>query len=335
MVPSSKPNIYSYSDYRRYLADYYAHAKEKEYGFSFRVFSKRAKVSSSNYLRLVIDGKRNLSAQMAGQFASACGLSGAALEFFCELVAYCQAPSTRERHRHYERLKQFRPFRTIRKLDAAQAAYHGRWYIPAIRELVRRTDFDEDPKWIARQLLPPISPKEAAQALAVLLELELLRRDEHGKLVQTDALVSTGPGPLGHHIFTYHHTMLEHAGMALDQLPREERNISSLTVCVSRDKLAELDQRLRDFRRDLLQLAELDNAPERVVQVNLQLFPLSKQPDATSKPPDAEQPDVAAQQGEASSERAAMTESSEPPKRARRGSVKDPRVSRSRRLGNE
>jgi uncharacterized protein (TIGR02147 family) len=287
MAHARKPNVYSYSDYRSYLSDHYAYAKENEYGFSFRVFSKRANVSSSNYLRLVIDGKRNLSPTMATQFGTACGLSGSALDFFCELVAYGQAPTTRERHRHYERLTRFRPFRAIRKLDAAQAAYHGSWYIPAIRELVRRADFVEDPKWIAAQLLPPISSKDATHALKVLLGLQLLRRDEQGRLVQTDALVSTGPGPLGHHIFTYHHAMLEHAATALDQLPREERNISSITVCVSQEKMLELERRVRNFRRDLLQLAELDNEPQRVVQVNLQLFPLSKQPQVAPPAPAA------------------------------------------------
>ena len=63
------PLVFGYVDYRRYLADYYAHAKKCHYGFSFRVFSKRAEISSSNYLRLVIDGKRNLTSDMADRVA--------------------------------------------------------------------------------------------------------------------------------------------------------------------------------------------------------------------------------------------------------------------------
>lgn len=274
--PPTKPSVYGYSDYRCYLKDYYAYAKGKEYGFSFRVFSKRAGISSSNYLRLVMDGKRNLSANMAARFAQACGLPEAASAFFCELVAYNQAETTQEKHRHYERLTRFRPFREIRKLDSAQADYHSTWYLPAIRELCSRPDFVDDAKWIAAQLEPSISTRDARRAVATLVELGLLRRDERGRLKQTDTLVTTGPGPLGHHIKKYHHVMLERAGAALDSLSREERDISTLTLCVSHDKMLELKQRLRDFRRDLLQLAELDNEPERVVQINFQLFPLSK-----------------------------------------------------------
>jgi uncharacterized protein (TIGR02147 family) len=76
--------VYSYTDYRRFLADHYAYAKAA-HGFSFRAFSQRAGIRSSNYLRLVIDGERNLSAPMAVRFAKGCGLAAESAEFFCEL----------------------------------------------------------------------------------------------------------------------------------------------------------------------------------------------------------------------------------------------------------
>jgi uncharacterized protein (TIGR02147 family) len=273
----TQPNVYSYSDYRRFLADHYAYAKAA-HSFSFRAFSQRAGIRSSNYLKLVIDGERNLSAAMATRFAKGCGLTGDRAEFFCELVAYCQATSVAERNRGYERLYRFRPFRAVHQLAKEQAAYHSQWYVPAIRELVRRADFQDDPAWIALQLEPKISPAQAEKALATLLKLGLLRRQpakDGGRLEQTSELVTTGAGPLGHHIFSFHHMMLERAGYALDHSPREERDISCVTLCVSDAKLQELKQRVRAFRKELLQAAEVDNLPERVVQVNFQVFALS------------------------------------------------------------
>lgn len=280
----TSPSVFSYGNYRTYLAEYYAHCKEHEYGFSFRVFSRRAGISSSNFLRLVIDGARNLSASMATQFGKACGLEGAALDFFCELVAYNQAKSAAERNRHYERLSRFRPFRELHKLDAAQAEYHSHWYLPAIRELCQREDFRDDPTWIAATLEPNISAREAKHALVTLQKLGLLERNSSGRLVQVQALVTTGPGPLGHHIFNYHHAMLERAGAALDHVERDEREISTLTVCVSHDKMLELKRRVREFRRSLLELAAADDSPERVVQINFQLFPLSKRKTEINSP---------------------------------------------------
>ncbi len=279
MGKARRPDVYQYADYRRYLADHYAYAKEHEYGFSYRAFSKRAGIRSTNYLKLVIDGERNLTAPMAQKFARGCGLEGRRVEFFCELTAYCQATTTVERNRSYERLCSFRQFRAVHRLLGEQAEYHSSWYVPAIRELVRHPQFREDPKWIAAQMLPAISPLQARQALEALLRLGLVRREgggPEGKLVQAEELLTTGSGPLGHHIYNYHHMMLERAGHALDHLPRQERNLSCLTLCVSEGKRKELERRLAAFRRELLQLAELDDATERVVQVNFQIFPLSR-----------------------------------------------------------
>lgn len=267
--------MYAFADYRRYLAAYYDYAKAEQYGFSFRVFSRRAGIRSSNYLRLVIDGERNLTRDMAGRFADGCELAGAAREFFCELVEYCQSKTAQERSRMYERLARHRPFREARRLESAQAEYHSQWYLPAIRELVRREDFSSDPKWIARQLQPAISAAQAKRALELLCKLGLLEQGPDGRLVQTSEIITTGPGPLGHHIFNYHHMMLERAAEALDSLPREERDLSCLTLCVSDAKLAELKERVRSFRQELLRTAELDDSPERVVQINFQVFPLS------------------------------------------------------------
>jgi uncharacterized protein (TIGR02147 family) len=175
----------------------------------------------------------------------------------------------------YERLARHRPFRDARKLESAQAEYHSHWYLPVIRELVRRPDFSSDPKWVARQLRPAISAAQAKRALELLCKLGLLEPNAEGRLMQTSEIVTTGPGPLGHHIFNFHHVMLERAAEALDSLPREERDVSCLTLCVSQAKLEELKQRVRDFRQELLRTAELDDSPERVVQINFQIFPLS------------------------------------------------------------
>ena len=276
-VTSTTPvNVFEYLDYRAFLRDLYQERKAAEYGFSYRAFSRRAGLRSTNYLKLVMDGERNLTPEMAQRFAVGCGLEGQAADYFCELVAFNQTSNAVERNRCHERLSRFKQYRKIHQLDAAQAAYHSSWYVPAIRELAARPDFTDDPKWIARTLKPRITAEEAARALDTLRSLGLLEPDGSGRLRQAAPLVSTGPGPLGHHIVNYHRSMLERAAEALDTVPREEREISSVTLCVSHDVMLDLKERIREFRRELLQVAELDGAPERVVQINFQLFPLSE-----------------------------------------------------------
>jgi uncharacterized protein (TIGR02147 family) len=277
-------HVYGYADYRAYLRDFYASQKAKSAAFSHRAFSRRAGLRSSNYLSLVMKGERDLSSEMAPRFAKACGLVKREADFFCDLVAFCQAKTTEEKQRWQERLARFRQFREAHQLLGEQTAYHQNWYVPAVRELVTLPGFVEDPRWIAGILQPPISERQAADALNTLCRLGLLVRNSDGKLQQAQALVTTGPGPLGHHVFVYHQAMLDLAKRALDHLPRTERDITSVTLCVAEADLPRVKQRLKELRQELLQLAELTSAPERVVQLNLQLFPLSRRAPAEQAP---------------------------------------------------
>jgi len=283
MESAKRINVFEYLDYRQYLRDFYLYCKANEYGFSHRSFSRRAGLRSSNYLKLVMEGLRNLTPEMADRFASACGLRNQEAEYFTELVMFNQATTSKERERCHKRLARYKQYREIHKLDAAQTAYYSNWYIPAIRELVARDDFSEDPTWVSRVLRPKITAAQAKKAIETLLELELIERDKKRRsLHQSKPLVTSGSGPLGHHVINYHRAMLQRAAEALETETREEREISSLTLCISQEVMLDLKERIREFRREILQVAELEGKPERVVQINFQLFPLSEKKEVSN-----------------------------------------------------
>ncbi len=268
-------DVFGFRDYRAFLRAYAERRRAQKEGFSASEFSKEVGLRSPNYFTLVADGERNLTQGLAHRFAEACGLSGEAVRYFCALVDFNQAKTARERELHYAKLQSFRRYRASHRLDAAQSAYHSEWFIPAVYELAALADFRDDPRWIAKTLLPAIAPKQASQALAVLSELGLLVRDAEGVLRQAEPLVETSDGPLGHHVVQFHRTMMQRAAEAIDRVPREEREIAALTLCLSETKLRELKAELEAFRHDLVQRYMDDPQAERVVQVNFQMFPLS------------------------------------------------------------
>ncbi|MEZ4240747.1 MAG: TIGR02147 family protein [Myxococcota bacterium] len=271
------PNVFAYLDARQWLRDYYEHQKRTARGFSYRAFSRRAKLKSPNYLKLVIDGDRNLTPEMAHRFAGACRLSGDGLNYFVDLVAFTQAKSTDEKMARYERLIRFREHRVIHKIDIAYGQYHSRWYVPAIRELTFRHDFRDDPAWVAAQLLPAITEREAAEALQLLRDLELVA-ERDGRLVPSEALVTTGPEIKGLLYRQYHRTLMTRAAASLDELPPTDRDISSVTLCLGPGAMGRMKERIRAFRRELLQASADEAEPARVIQVNFQIFPLTREP---------------------------------------------------------
>lgn len=268
-------DVFRFDDYRTFLRAYYANRKAAKAGMSLRAFSRRVGLRSPNYLKLVMDGDRNLTPDLALRFAEACHLRGDAVEYFSTLVAFNQAKGQREREVHHARLRGFRRYRDSHKLALAQHAYYAHWYIPAIRELAARPDFRDDPKWIAKALLPEIAPAEAKRALAVLCELGLLVRARDGRLRQAEPLVETPDGPLGHQVVAFHREMMRLASEALERVPRDDREVSSVTLCIDAARMRALKSDLERFERDLLERYGSGDAG-RVVQVNFQMFPLSK-----------------------------------------------------------
>jgi uncharacterized protein (TIGR02147 family) len=268
--------IFEYDNYRSYLKDLYKYYKETKPQFSYRYFSQKAGFRSPNFLQLVIEGKRNLSPESIERFTNALKLTKKEAEFFRILVHLNQARTVGEKKIYAEQLMQFRPFRYIHPLRQDQYRYYTDWYNIPIRELTMLPEFSEDPSWIARRLIPPISPQQAQKALDLLLQLGLLERDESGRLVQADAFISTGDEVTSTSVANYHRAMIERGAEALDRFPGPDRDISSVTMALSDKNFREIKALIQRFRKELLAIADQDRAPEGVYQVNFQLFPLAK-----------------------------------------------------------
>jgi uncharacterized protein (TIGR02147 family) len=271
-----RPNIFEYTDYRAYLRDYYVAEKARRPAFSYRYFARRAGHTSPNFLKLVIEGKRNLGPASITAFARALELDAEEASFFAELVAYGQAKSDADKNKHLTRITAARNYRKAGRIEGQLFEYLAHWYLPAIRELVARPDFVEDPKWIARELMPAITAKKAAEGLKVLINLGLVRRMPDGRLERGDPSWTTGPEPSSKIVEAYHHQMLTLATDALPKFSQDERSVSSLVVCVRAKTVAELKRRLTSFQQELLALCDADEEPEVVYQVGMQLFPLSR-----------------------------------------------------------
>jgi uncharacterized protein (TIGR02147 family) len=268
--------IYKYDNYRIFLRDLYEHRKRVDRYFSYRFFSGKAGFRSPNFLKLVIEGKRNISPGSVEKFVHALKLNKKAADFFRILVHLNQARTVDEKRIYAEQLMRFRPFRYIHPLKREQYDYYSQWYNIPIRELTELPTFVEAPDWIAKHLIPPISPLQARKALDLLVQLGLLRRDESGRLVQTDAFVTTGDEVTSTSITHYHREMIRKGAEAIDRFPAAERDISSVTMSLSKEKFKEIKSLIQKFRKELLAIANQEQHPEGVYQVNFQLFPLAK-----------------------------------------------------------
>ncbi len=270
----SKPNVFDYLDYRDYLRDTYEFKKAERSSFSYRAFARRAGTKAPNHLKRVIDGDRHLGAAAMPGYLRALDLSGDEAEFFQELVALASSKTLRARREILARLNRFRGYRAAQHLDVDFREYHSEWYIPAIREMVATPHFRNDPKWIGQRLLPKVSSKDVKRALALLERLGMIEKvgdDYHA----SHPVVSTGALVERVHVAAFHETMSRKAVASIEEVPHALRELGGLTFSVGEDQLEALKARLREIRRELIAFEETGTR-QRVVHVNIQLFPLTE-----------------------------------------------------------
>jgi uncharacterized protein (TIGR02147 family) len=226
---------------------------------------------------LVIQGKRNLSEEAAAKAAQGLKLNKQETEFFRNLVLFNQSDSHEARDRHYRQLLRSRKYQALQSIQADQYEYCSAWYHSAIRELAACRDFDGTSDWIADRIFPRISRGEVEHSLKLLEKLGFLRKTERGGWEQSHSLLSTGAEVASVAVFNYHLRMLELSKVILERLPAERRDISALTLGVQKTRLPQLKKMIQNFRQEILKLVSEDTSPEEVIQVNLQMFPLTRE----------------------------------------------------------
>lgn len=273
-----KKEIYNYLDYRAFLRDSVQELKGAR-RWNLRRFAKLAGVKAPGYLKMVTDGRRNLTVKTAEKFCRALDLKGREKKYFVTLVCYNQTTNPDRKNEYGNRLHKLRP-RTDRYLVGKhQFRYFSRPHYVCIREMVTLKDFREDPKWIARRCFPPISPAEARTAIDVLLDLGFLARDENCRLIQKEDFVHTEDvNTQAFEAYHFHEAMIDLARHALTQLPQEERNYYALTVPMPQTLYKEVIQEFYAFRDRVLEktAAAGGTGSDEVFQINFQLFPLTR-----------------------------------------------------------
>lgn len=271
-------NLFGYLDYRKYLKELYEEKKKTTQYFSFRYFAKAAGFASPNYLKLVMDGKRNLSQEGIRKFCKGLKLNKVEQDFFENLVHMNQSKTDEEKNFYYQRMSSSKKYIETKRLEKDQYEYFSKWYYVAVRELVALPDFKEEPEWISAKLGHQITPKEAAHAVDLLIKLNLLKHDESGKLVQVDSSITTGPEVESLAVANFHREMLKKAAESIEKTDPELRDISSLTIPVSEETLKEVKKKIQAFRRELHAFLAEQKQYDAVYQFNFQLFNLSEVP---------------------------------------------------------
>jgi uncharacterized protein (TIGR02147 family) len=269
-------SIYSYTDYRKFISDYFAEQKRNGIGFSYAFFAKKAGFKSRSFMAKVISGEKALSAASIGRVAKAMDLQKKERDYFRALVLFNNEKSLNKKSRYFENLQSTHQSNKSVLLRNDQFEYFNKWYFAALREIAAYCEFRDDFQKLGQLLDPPISAKEAKQGIDLLLRLNLLKK-RVGPFVQTDASITTGNEVQNIAVANFQRETSQLSQRAITRMGNRQE-ISTLTFGTSKTGYKEIQSEIRAFRKKLIGLIDAHKPIDRVYQLNLQLFPLTKLP---------------------------------------------------------
>ncbi len=276
--PAEDINLYDYNDYRTYLRDWFEAKKKTRASMSYRRFAERAGFKSSNYIMLVIQGKRNLTADTLPKTVKALKLAAQDADFFSNLVAYNQAKTHEEEDRYYNLLLRSKKYQQRQPIRAHQHEYCSAWYHAVIRELITAKDYDGTPEWLMTRLGKRIKLEQVEASLELLEKLELIHRSPSGRWEQSSSVLAPGTAIESVELFNYHKTMMKLLPHLLGAVPAPRRYMGALTLGVTKPRLHQIKKKIEKFRQDILKLVADDTETEEVLQLNIYLFPMVEEP---------------------------------------------------------
>lgn len=270
----AQPPILEYNDYRLYVKDCLEGLRESRPWFSLRYLAKQMDLDPGNLVK-VVQKERHLPDRCLSILATELGLNQRETEYLVHLAAFGKARTPRKEQETYEQLLDLKYARP-EVLGRDQYAFYRDWRCTAILAMLHLDRAKATENAIADHLIPKTSVEEVHRILKLLEELGLARRGKAGRWVACKSVLTTGDAWKDLSIRAFQKETLQLAQRAMDYIPKEDRDISTLTVTLGAQDLEKVREMAREFRKSVLSMAAETPAPERVWQVNLQMFPLSR-----------------------------------------------------------
>jgi uncharacterized protein (TIGR02147 family) len=273
-LANTLPEVFSFLDHRDFLREWFEAKRIQSRAFSYRTFARKAGFASHAFLSEVIQGRRNLSVESAEKCVVALGLAGDAARYFSVLVHYGQETHPEKRQDLLSDLLRLQATRSIERVGGKKTEYFAHWIHMAVRELAVFSGLDA--AGIASLLRPAANVAEIQASLDLLVRLELLKRGEDGSWEYSFPRLTPGDvDPVVLRNLKRQMILLAQDRLAEPEGP--ETHISSVTISVSKRKISRVREILERTRKDILAETAADEDPaDQVLQVNLQLFPLSE-----------------------------------------------------------
>lgn len=268
-------DIFSYTDYRRFILDWYEQLRTSAAPVTYRAIAQAVGFNSPAHITMILKGKTNLPATAVDKFSGLMQLQKKDAEYFSLLVNYNQARTVAQKKQFFNKMIKFKECGTT-LLHPDQFEYYQKWHYAVIHDILSFYPFSGDYNELARMVEPSITAREAKNSITLLERLKFIEKTDDGTYICHLPGISAYSEGASVVLSSYADTMIDRARYALQKMADEERAISWAGFSVSAETFKKMKEEARAFRKKLIEMAQSDPNPQRAFHLNLQIFPVSK-----------------------------------------------------------
>jgi uncharacterized protein (TIGR02147 family) len=236
---------------------------------------------SSGTLSRILNGTRHLGPRLLPKLVAFAGLKKREAEYFRLLVSFESVNETGKKQEYYQRICRMRS-RNNTVVTEENHRFFEQWYNVVLFELLRIAGDPTDYTALSALFIPPLSESKIRKALTMLEKLGYVKFDKNHN-AHTEPFLTTGDTWESVAIHSFQKAMAAMAAQALDAVPKEERDFSTLTMALSEEAFNKIRTVVKEAREEIAQIERSVKNPQRVYQINLQCFPLTSSPDTEEK----------------------------------------------------
>jgi len=266
-------SIFDYMDVHLYLQDFYKFRKSQNPRFSYTTWASELGFNNKTLLRLILQGKRQISAKSRQQFIAWLTLPEHETSYFEALIDYCQAGSTTQRQVSGARLIQLQRRNFLQVPISSESGVLQDVYGPIALTTISSAEPAMKKEDLATSLALNITRVE--ELVATFLKLGFIEEKDGYLLASQQAFKI--PDHFGNQgLRNYYQYWLQRAASAMD-LPYEIRRFRSLQIALSPEEFEELTKIFNDFVISLLGRVEKNTlSNRRLYLMNTALFPVTE-----------------------------------------------------------
>lgn len=265
-------NIFEFTKFRKYLAEYQERRQASEPGFSRTEFCNLLGLPNTrSYFNDVVQGKK-VTDTMLGRFIDVIGLKGNEAKYFEAMVNFDQGKTAEVRDAAFaEMMRLNKNPQAIVNPDSYE--FFGNWYNSTIYAILEILDVADDVSELSAKIFPPVSEKKIQASLALMQKMELIRRNDQGFWKPTKESMATVQQCKSQMVLQYQKQCLELSKQALDSEGKESRDMTTFTFSVSADARAKVEKAAEKFKDQIRKIVAADtDAPTEVEHINLHVF---------------------------------------------------------------